>query len=38
MVSNPHFTIRQWIELISFRDEAARQHFVDGYRKAGLPE
>jgi len=38
MVSNPHFTIRQWIELIPFRDEAARQHFVDGYRKAGLPE
>jgi len=38
MVSNPHFRIRQWVELVSFRDEAALQHFVDGYRKAGLPE
>jgi hypothetical protein len=38
MVSNPHFTIRQWDESQPFRDEAACQHFVDGYRKAGLPE
>jgi hypothetical protein len=36
--SNPHFTIRQWVELQAFRDGAACQHFVDGYRKAGLPE
>ena len=38
MVSNPHFTIHQWDESQPFRDEAACQHFVDGYRKAGLPE
>jgi hypothetical protein len=38
MVSSPHFTIHQWVESQRFRDEAACQHFVDGYRKAGLPE
>jgi tetratricopeptide (TPR) repeat protein len=38
LTSNPHFTIRQWVETQPFRDEAACQHFVDGYRKAGLPE
>jgi TolB-like protein/class 3 adenylate cyclase/Flp pilus assembly protein TadD len=38
MASNQHFTIRNWDEAQAFRDEAARQHFVDGYRKAGLPE
>ena len=38
MVSNPHFTIRRWDESQPFRDVAACRHFVDGYRKAGLPE
>jgi tetratricopeptide (TPR) repeat protein len=38
MASNPHFTIQYWVETQAFRDEAACQHFVDGYRKAGLPE
>jgi TolB-like protein len=38
MVSNPHFTIHHWVESQRFWDEAACQHFVDGYRKAGLPE
>jgi TolB-like protein len=38
MVSTPHFTIHHWIEALPFRDEKALQHFVDGYRKAGLPE
>jgi TolB-like protein/Flp pilus assembly protein TadD len=38
MANNPHFTIRYWVETQAFRDEAACQHFVDGYRKAGLPE
>jgi hypothetical protein len=38
MANNPHFTIRNWVESQAFRDEAACQHFVDGYRKAGLPE
>jgi len=38
MASNQHFTISNWVESQPFRDEAACQHFVDGYRKAGLPE
>ena len=38
LVSNPHFTISYWAETQPFRDEAQRGHFVDGFRKAGLPE
>ena len=38
MLSNPHFTISHWAASQPFRDEAMRQHFVDGYRRAGLPE
>jgi TolB-like protein/class 3 adenylate cyclase len=38
MASSPHFTIGNWIESQPFRGQAACQHFVDGYRKAGLPE
>ena len=38
MMSNPHFTISHWAAHQPFRDEAMREHFVDGYRKAGLPE
>ncbi len=38
MVSNPHFTISFWAASQPFRDEAMRDHFVEGYRKAGLPE
>jgi tetratricopeptide (TPR) repeat protein len=38
LANNPHFTIRTWVETQGFRDGAACQHFVDGYRKAGLPE
>jgi len=40
MIHNPHFTISQWVATRPFRDEAmrVRDHFVDGYRKAGLPE
>jgi tetratricopeptide (TPR) repeat protein len=38
MVSNPHFTIGYWAATQPFRDEAIREHFVEGYRKAGLPE
>jgi tetratricopeptide (TPR) repeat protein len=38
MASNQHFTIRNWLESQPFGDEAACRHFVDGYRKAGLPE
>ena len=36
--SNPHFTISHWVLTQPFRDEAMREHFIDGYRKAGLPE
>ena len=38
MISNPHFTISYWVLTQPFRDEAMREHFVDGYRKAGLPD
>jgi hypothetical protein len=38
MMSNPYFTIRQWADSQPFRDEEIRQHFVDGYRKVGLPD
>jgi hypothetical protein len=38
MASNPHFSIRHWIESQAFRDDATCQHFADGYRKAGPPE
>jgi tetratricopeptide (TPR) repeat protein len=37
LVSNPHFTISYWAATQPFRDEAIRDHFIDGYRKAGLP-
>jgi tetratricopeptide (TPR) repeat protein len=38
MANNPHFTISSWASCQPFRDEKMRDHFVDGYRKAGLPE
>ncbi|ASY71903.1 guanylyl cyclase [Sinorhizobium fredii USDA 205] len=38
MISNPNFTIRHWSASQPIRDEDVRQHFVDGYRMAGLPE
>jgi TolB-like protein/class 3 adenylate cyclase len=38
MVGNQHFTIKSWVVSKPFRDMAMREHFVDGYRKAGLPE
>lgn len=37
LVGNPHFTIRHWAATEPFRDAATLEHFVDGYRKAGLP-
>lgn len=37
MAANPHFTISQWARAQPFTVEADRQHFVDGYLKAGLP-
>jgi len=38
LVGNPDFTIRHWVAAEPFRDTATLEHFVDGYRKAGLPE
>ncbi len=34
----PDFSARQWGSTQPFRNDADRQHFVDGYVKAGLPE
>ena len=38
LIGNPHFTISHWVATQPFRDEATLAHFVDGFRKAGLPE
>jgi tetratricopeptide (TPR) repeat protein len=38
LVGNPHFTISHWVATEPFRDAATLEHFVDGFRKAGLPE
>ena len=38
LMSNPKFTIRHWSTSQPYRDEQAREHFVQGYRLAGLPE
>jgi TolB-like protein len=38
LVGNPHFTTRHWATTEPFRDAATLEHFVDGFRKAGLPE
>ncbi|MGJ7037205.1 TolB-like protein/cytochrome c-type biogenesis protein CcmH/NrfG [Shinella sp. BE166] len=38
LVGNPGFTTRHWAATEPFRDAATLAHFVDGYRKAGLPE
>ena len=38
MVSSPHFTISYWAAGQPFRDTATLEHFVEGYRKAGLPK
>ncbi|RWP09744.1 MAG: adenylate/guanylate cyclase domain-containing protein [Mesorhizobium sp.] len=33
----PHFSAQQWGSTQPFRDDEGRQHFIDGYIKAGLP-
>jgi TolB-like protein len=38
LVGNPHFTTRHWAATEPFRDAAVLEHFVEGFRKAGLPE
>ena len=37
LVGNTHFTIRHWAATEPFRDAATLEHFLDGFRKAGLP-
>ncbi len=37
LAAHPHFSTREWASIQPFR-EADRQHFVDGYLKAGLPK
>ena len=38
LARNPYFRISYWVETQPFRDLATRDRFVEGYRKAGLPE
>ncbi|MET3521379.1 TolB-like protein [Mesorhizobium abyssinicae] len=38
LVANPHFTTSHWVWTEPFRDTATLEHFVDGFRKAGLPD
>lgn len=38
LVGNPRFTIGHWAAIEPFRDAATLAYFVDGFRKAGLPE
>jgi TolB-like protein len=34
----PQFTVSSWAKTMPFRDSRDRQHFIEGYLKAGLPE
>ncbi|RFB91836.1 adenylate/guanylate cyclase domain-containing protein [Rhizobium leguminosarum bv. trifolii] len=38
LIAHPHFTIGHWLSSQPLRDGSVRDHFVDGFRKAGLPE
>ncbi len=38
LVGNPDFSIGHWAAMEPFRDDALRERFVAGFRKAGLPE
>lgn len=38
LVAHPHFTIDHWTSSQPLRDTAVRDHFIDGFRKANLPE
>ena len=38
MVANPHFTIDHWVKTQPFRDLKTRDLFVEGYRKASIPD
>ncbi|MBY3380690.1 adenylate/guanylate cyclase domain-containing protein [Rhizobium laguerreae] len=38
LIAHPHFTIGHWLSSQPLRDASVRDHFVSGFRKAGLPE
>lgn len=38
LVAHPHFTISHWASSQPLRDTDVRDHFIDGFRKARLPE
>jgi tetratricopeptide (TPR) repeat protein len=38
IASHPNFTIGHWTRSVPFESKTACELFVDGYRKAGLPE
>ena len=38
MISNPHFSISFWVDTQPLRDEEIRDHFIEGFRRAGFPE
>jgi hypothetical protein len=38
MASTPLFRISHWVATFPTHDDAVRDHFVEGYRKAGLPD
>jgi TolB-like protein len=35
--ANPHFSVQQWAKTQPFQYESDREHFIEGYIKAGLP-
>jgi adenylate cyclase len=37
LVASPHFKISHWVATQPIRDDTVREHFVEGYLKAGLP-
>ena len=37
MANNPTFTIAHWVGSMQFQDTPTLAHFVEGFRKAGLP-
>jgi tetratricopeptide (TPR) repeat protein len=38
LISNPNFAISKWAAAQPFRDDSVREHFIEGFRKAGLPD
>jgi tetratricopeptide (TPR) repeat protein len=37
LAANPHFSVGHWANTQPFRHDSDRQHFIEGYIKAGLP-